>query len=66
MTAIAWSLVGLMAASLGVLSAALFSGMGRFDAMDARFDAMHGRIDTLGSELRAEIRDLRGEMHQLG
>jgi hypothetical protein len=32
-TAIAWSLVGLMAASLGVLSAALHSGLGRIDAL---------------------------------
>jgi hypothetical protein len=79
-TAIAWSLVGLMAASLGVLSAALYSGLGRIDALGARLD---GRIDSLGSridaqgahlgeridaqgqELRGEIRDLRETVHAL-
>jgi hypothetical protein len=37
-TAIAWSLVGLMAASLGVLSAALYSGLGvpTQDVVDSR------------------------------
>jgi hypothetical protein len=48
MTAIAWTLVGLMAASLGVLSTALFTMFGRFDAMDAkfanRFDAMDAKF----------------------
>ena len=51
-TAIAWSLVGLMAASLGVLSAALYSGLG-------------ARIDALGQEMRADIRDLRDTVHAL-
>jgi hypothetical protein len=40
-TAIAWTLVGLMAGSLGVLSAALYSGLGRIDGLG-------GRIDTQG------------------
>ena len=65
-TAIAWSLVGLMAASLGVLAAALFAGIGdlggRIDGMGSRLDA---RIDALGSELRAELRDQRNETHLL-
>ena len=55
-TAIAWTLVGLMAGSLGVLSAALYSGLGRIDALGARLDA---RIDTQGAEIRADIRELR-------
>lgn len=62
MTAIAWTLVGLMAASLGVLSAALFSGLGRIDALGVRLDA---RIDGLGNDLRAEIRGLRDTVHDL-
>ena len=78
MTAIAWSLVGLMAASLGVLSAALYSGLGRIDALGARLDGridslgdridaqgarLDSRIDNLGQELRGEIRDLRDTVH---
>ena len=50
-TAIAWSLVGLMAASLGVLATALFSGMGRFDALGARIDAVGARFDGMGTRL---------------
>ena len=69
MPAIAWSLVGLMAASLGVLSAALYSGLGRIDALGARIDAQGAhlgtRIDALGQELRGEIRDLRDTVHAL-
>ena len=77
-TAIAWSLVGLMAASLGVLATALFAGMSdlgaRIDGMGARLDAridavgsrLDGRMDSLGSELRTEMRDLRSETHELG
>jgi hypothetical protein len=57
-TAIAWTLVGLMAASLGVLSTALFSGLGCIDALGAR-------IDALGTELRDEIRGLRETVHSL-
>jgi hypothetical protein len=45
MTVIAWTLVGLMAGSLGVLSAALYSGL--------------GRIDALGVDIRSDIRELR-------
>ena len=51
-----------MAASLGVLSTALFAGLSRIDALGARLDA---RIDTQGQELRAEIRDLRETVHAL-
>jgi hypothetical protein len=58
-TAIAWSLVGLMAASLGVLAAALFSGIGRIDALGARIDgvgaSMNARIDDLGASVNARI-----------
>jgi len=79
-TAIAWSLVGLMAASLGVLSAALYAGLGRIDALGARIDAqgtslgaridaqgaqLGARIDAVGQELRGEIRDLRDTVHAL-
>jgi hypothetical protein len=75
-TAIAWSLVGLMAASLGVLSAALYAGLGRIDALGARIDAqgaridaqgayLGARIDAFGQELRGEIRDLRETVHAL-
>jgi hypothetical protein len=59
MTAIAWTLVGLMAGSLGVLSAALFSGLGRIDALGVRLDA---RIVAQGTELRSEMRGIRTEI----
>ena len=65
MTAIAWSLVGLMAASLGVLSAALFSGLSRIDALGARLD---GRIDQLGGRidgLGVRIDHLSEQVHAL-
>lgn len=73
-TAIAWTLVGLMAGSLGVLSAALYSGLGRIDGLGARLDALGaridaqgvhlgGRIDALGTELRGEIGALRDQVH---
>ena len=73
MTAIAWTLVGLMAGSLGVLSTALFSGLGRIDALgtklDGRIDSLGAhlgnRVDALGVELRGEIHDLRNQVHAL-
>lgn len=52
MTAIAWSLVALMAASLGVLATALFRLDGKIDGGFARVDA---RIDGLGASLNARI-----------
>jgi hypothetical protein len=70
MTAIAWTLVGLMAASLGVLSAALFTMFGRFDTMDAksasrfdamdakftsRFDAADGRFDAMDAKFTSRF-----------
>jgi hypothetical protein len=79
-TAIAWSLVGLMAASLGVLSAAVHSSLGRIDSLGARIDAqgvhlgaridaqgatLGARIDAQGQELRGEIRELRETVHAL-
>ena len=70
-TAIAWTLVGLMAGSLGVLSAALFSGLNRIDALGARLDgrigSMGARLDAQGSDLRGELRAIRtdlGELHE--
>src|SRR3954464_11952393 len=51
-TAIAWSLVGLMAASLGVLTTALFAGLGRVDGQLASLGA---RIDTQGAYLGSRI-----------
>jgi hypothetical protein len=76
-TAIAWSLVGLMAASLGVLAAALFSGLtglgSRIDllgsSLNERIDglgsSLSARLDAQGVELRSEIRDLRGSIQTL-
>ena len=61
-TAIAWTLVGLMAASVGVLSTALFAGLARIDGLGDRLGA---RIDLLGTDLRTEIRDLRTTVHDL-
>ena len=59
-TAIAWSLVGLMAASLGVLASALFSGIGRLDGrIEALSSSLAGRIDAQGAEVRADIREVR-------
>ena len=54
-TAVVWSLVGLLGAALGVLATALLSGLGRIDA----------RIDTLGTDMRADIRGLRQTVHDL-
>jgi hypothetical protein len=55
-TAIAWSLVGLMAASLGVLATALFSGLTRIDArIDTLGTGLNARIDALGTGLTARI-----------
>ena len=74
MTAIAWTLVGLMAGSLGVLASALFTGIAGFGRLDARIDglgsslteridglgsSLGARIDAQGLELRADIRDVR-------
>jgi hypothetical protein len=61
-TAIAWTLVGLMAGSLGVLSTALFSGLGRIDALGARLDA---RMDSQSTELRGEMRGLRADIGEV-
>lgn len=70
-----------MAASLGVLSTALFAGLGRIDALgtrldsridvlgarlDGRLDVIDGRIDALGTELRSDIRDLRDRLTRAG
>lgn len=62
-TAIAWTLVGLMAASLGVLSAALFSGLARIDALGARLD---GRIDALGARIDARFDSVDARIDRLG
>lgn len=74
MTAIAWSLVALMAASLGVLATALFHLDGKIDGGFARVDAridglgasLNARIDAQTAMLTAEIRDLRTTVHDLG
>ena len=58
-TAIAWSLVGLMAASLGVLSAALYAGLSRIDALGGRLD---GRIDALGARLESRMDGLESRL----
>ena len=73
MTAIAWTLVGLMAGSLGVLSAALYSGLNRIDALGARLDGrmdslgarLDARIDAQGSDLRSEMRGMRTDIGEL-
>jgi hypothetical protein len=73
MTAIAWTLVGLMAGSLGVLATALFSGLGRIDALGARLDGrmdslgarLDARIDAQGTELRTELRGLRSDIGEI-
>jgi hypothetical protein len=65
-TAIAWSLVGLMAASLGVLASALFAGFGRLDArLDTLGASINARIDAQGAEVREDIRDVRQAIHSL-
>ena len=70
MTAIAWTLVGLMAGSLGVLSAALYSGLGRIDALgarlDGRIDGLGGRIDSLGARIDAQGEHLGSRVDALG
>jgi len=77
MTAIAWSLVGLMAASLGVLSTALFAMFGKFDAlesridarfssfearMDGRFNAIDARFDDANQRLNAQTAEIRADL----
>ena len=62
MTAIAWSLVGLMAASLGVLATALFSMLNRIDVQGAYLGQ---RIDAFGAEVRAELAAVRAELADL-
>jgi hypothetical protein len=54
-TAIAWSLVGLLGVALGILATALLSGLARIDA----------RLDALGGELRGDLHDLRETVHSL-
>jgi peptidoglycan hydrolase CwlO-like protein len=49
MTAIVWTLVGLMAASLAVLSTALFAMLGRFDSLDTRIDGVNARFDGVNA-----------------
>jgi hypothetical protein len=50
--AIAWSAVGLLAATLGVLSTAVYSSFARYDALGARIDgvgqSLGARIDGVG------------------
>ena len=80
MTAIAWTLVGLMAGSLGVLSAALYFGLsridmlgatlgGRIDSLGGRLDGLGGRLDSLGGRLDARIdayaAETRADLHEL-
>jgi hypothetical protein len=66
MTAIAWATFGLILSTVGILAGALFTAIGRSDALGARIDKqstdLGARIDNLGSELRAEMRGLREEM----
>ena len=60
MTAIEWSLVGLMGASLGVLATALFSGVSRIDRrLDVLDAGLNSRIDALRDGLSADMRSLR-------
>jgi hypothetical protein len=58
MTAIAWATFGLILSTVGILAGALFTAIGRTDALRSDLGA---RIDNLGSELRGEIRGLREE-----
>lgn len=68
-TAVVWALFGLMAASLGVLAAALFTMIGRIDGfrseVTGRTDALRsevtGRFDTLRGEVAARFDGLRGQ-----
>jgi hypothetical protein len=51
-TAVVWALFGLMAASLGVLTTALFATISRIDGLRAEFN---GRFDGLREDMR-EVR----------
>ena len=70
MTAIAWTLVGLMAGSLGVLASALFTGIAGFGRLDARIDGLGSslteRIDGLGSSLTERIDGLGARIDAQG
>ena len=67
MTAVTWSLVGLLAVTLGILSTALFSSLGRIDALGTslrtEFRDLRGELKADISELRTEVRELRTELH---
>lgn len=58
-----------MAASLGMLSVALFSGLSRMDALggrlDGRLDAVGARIDGRLDDLSVRIDHLSEQMHAL-
>jgi hypothetical protein len=61
MTALAWATYGLILATVGILAGALFTAIGRTDALRVE---MNNRIDALGSELRAEMALLREELRE--
>jgi hypothetical protein len=71
MTAIAWTLVGLLAATLGILATALFAAISRIDGVGAtlgtRIDDMGAtlgtRIDDMGATLGTRIDDMGAALH---
>jgi hypothetical protein len=62
MTAVVWTLVGVLSGTFGLLSAALFMRIGRIDGLrfefSGRFDGLHDDM----RELRTEMRDVRGTL----
>jgi hypothetical protein len=67
--AVAWSAIGLLAATLGVLGSAAYSSLSRIDALGARIDAqgdaLGARIDALGARLDAQTATLSSRLDAL-
>lgn len=73
MTAVVWTLVGVLTGTFGVLSAALFTAISRVDGlrleMNGRFDGLHaelnGRFDSVHSDMRELRQAVAGLDHRL-
>ncbi len=65
-TALAWTMTGLLATALGILAAALFQSQSRADTLggkiESRTDELRGEITARTDALRGEIVGLRMEI----
>ena len=60
MVAVAWTAIGLLAATLATTIAAILHLGARIDALSARVDGLSGRIDGLAARLDAHIQPHAG------